>query len=142
MQSSFTDITLRYGCSTVNLLHIFRTPFLKNTSGELLLKVVLRLIDFIILSGHNISACTWTSKTSMNVLCTSQCNDVKWLVGWFVYFAQREAVVRMCSVKKVLLKFVGKHIAKFVGKHLYWGFFLIKLQAMVDVWLGSKYVSK
>ena len=25
------------GCSPVNLLHIFRTPFLKNTSGRLLL---------------------------------------------------------------------------------------------------------
>ena len=29
--------TLRYGCSPVNLLHIFRKPFLKNTSGWLLL---------------------------------------------------------------------------------------------------------
>ena len=28
---------LRYGCSPVNLLHIFRTPFPKNTSGGLLL---------------------------------------------------------------------------------------------------------
>ena len=32
------QITLRYGCSPVNLLHIFRTPFTKNTSGWLLLK--------------------------------------------------------------------------------------------------------
>ena len=31
------EITLRHGCSPVNLLHIFRTPFLKNTSGWLLL---------------------------------------------------------------------------------------------------------
>ena len=27
----------KHGCSPVNLLHIFRTPFLKNTSGQLLL---------------------------------------------------------------------------------------------------------
>ena len=33
-------ITLQYGCSPVNLLHIFRTPFLKNTSGWLLLKLI------------------------------------------------------------------------------------------------------
>ena len=33
------QIALRHGCSAVNLLHIFRTPFLKNTSGRLLLKV-------------------------------------------------------------------------------------------------------
>ena len=35
---NFTEITLRRGCSLVNLLHIFRTPFLKNTSGLLLLR--------------------------------------------------------------------------------------------------------
>ena len=28
---SFIEIALRYGCSPVNLLHIFRTPFPKNT---------------------------------------------------------------------------------------------------------------
>ena len=31
------EITLRRGCSPVNLLHIFRTTFPKNTSGGLLL---------------------------------------------------------------------------------------------------------
>ena len=30
------EITLRHGCSPVNLLHIFRTPFLKNTYKWLL----------------------------------------------------------------------------------------------------------
>ena len=34
---NFIEIALRHGCSPVNLLHIFRTPFLKNTSGRLLL---------------------------------------------------------------------------------------------------------
>ena len=37
MQSNFIEITLRQGCSPVNLLHVFRTPFPKNTSGVLLL---------------------------------------------------------------------------------------------------------
>ena len=37
MQSNFIEITLRQGCSPVNLLHIFRIAFLKNTSGWLLL---------------------------------------------------------------------------------------------------------
>ena len=32
------QITLRHGCSPVNSLHIFRTPFPKNTSGPLLLQ--------------------------------------------------------------------------------------------------------
>ena len=35
----FIKITLRRGCSSVNLLHIFRTPFTKNTSGCLLLSI-------------------------------------------------------------------------------------------------------
>ena len=35
---NFIEITFRYGCSTVNLLHIFRTPFYKNIYGRLLLK--------------------------------------------------------------------------------------------------------
>ena len=33
---NFIETALRYGCSPVNLLHIFRTPFPKNTSGRLL----------------------------------------------------------------------------------------------------------
>ena len=34
----FFEITLWHGCSLVNLLHIFRTRFVKNTSGRLLLE--------------------------------------------------------------------------------------------------------
>ena len=33
---NFIKIALRHGCSPVNLLHISRTPFPKNTSGRLL----------------------------------------------------------------------------------------------------------
>ena len=33
----FIEIALRHWCSPVNLLHIYRTPFPKNTSGRLLL---------------------------------------------------------------------------------------------------------
>ena len=36
--NNFFEITLRHGCSPVNLLHIFRTPFLKSTSEWLLLR--------------------------------------------------------------------------------------------------------
>ena len=36
---NFIEIALRHGCSPVNLLHIFRTPFPKNTSGGLHLHI-------------------------------------------------------------------------------------------------------
>ena len=37
LRSNFIKITLQHGCSPVYLLHIFRIPFVKNTSGGLLL---------------------------------------------------------------------------------------------------------
>ena len=40
LQGSFIEITLRHGGSPVNLLHIFRTPFRKKTSGALLLQII------------------------------------------------------------------------------------------------------
>ena len=33
------EIALRYGCSPATLLHIFRAPFVKNTSERLLLEL-------------------------------------------------------------------------------------------------------
>ena len=36
---NFIEITLWHGCSPVHLLHIFRTPFTKDTSGLLLLSL-------------------------------------------------------------------------------------------------------
>ena len=36
-KSSFIKNAFRYGCSPVKMLHIFRTPFPKNSSGGLLL---------------------------------------------------------------------------------------------------------
>ena len=39
--------TLRHGFSAVNLLHIFRTPLLKSTSGRLLLLVLIAFIGII-----------------------------------------------------------------------------------------------
>ena len=41
LQCNFIVIALWYGCSHVNLLHIFRTPFPRNTSGLLLLLILI-----------------------------------------------------------------------------------------------------
>ena len=35
LQSNFIEVALRHGCSTVNLLHVSRTAFPRNTSGLL-----------------------------------------------------------------------------------------------------------
>ena len=43
---NFTDITLRYGCSSGNQRHISRIPFFKNTSGGLLLAILEALYGF------------------------------------------------------------------------------------------------
>ena len=45
--SNFIEITLRYGCSPVNLLHIFRSPFPRNTSHWLLLIYTLQMMAFL-----------------------------------------------------------------------------------------------
>ena len=49
LPSNLIETTLRHGCSPVNLLHIFRTPFLKDTSGRLFLND-LRIIPRAIFS--------------------------------------------------------------------------------------------
>ena len=54
------EITLRHGCSPVDLLHIFRTPFPRNTSGWLLLNF------------HNQTICSnqCIQKSIANFLCS------------------------------------------------------------------------
>ena len=47
----FIEIAVRYGSSPVNLLHIFRTPFLKNTSGGLLLQVFETIVVLVVALG-------------------------------------------------------------------------------------------
>ena len=37
VQSNFIEIVLRHGCSPVNLLHFFKTPFPRNTPEWMLL---------------------------------------------------------------------------------------------------------
>ena len=52
-QSSFIEITFWYGCSPVNLLHIFRISFPKNISGGLLLEIG-AFINFVIFTGKRL----------------------------------------------------------------------------------------
>ena len=56
LQYNFTEITLR--CSPVNLLHIFRMPFYKNTSGRQLL--------YLVMSGNEFHNC---ASSDSKLLC-------------------------------------------------------------------------
>ena len=49
MLCNFIEMTLWHGCSPVNFLRIFRTPFTKNISGRLLLRLHNRCLRIIIL---------------------------------------------------------------------------------------------
>ena len=53
------EITLRHGCSSVKLLHIFRTPLLKNTSGRLLLKYGICQLVFVFYRDVDIFPFLW-----------------------------------------------------------------------------------
>ena len=65
--SNFDEITLPHGCSLVNLLHIFRTPFTKNTSGgfwihlwELYTLICFHLWIFHDVGPNHIETSPWT----------------------------------------------------------------------------------
>ena len=45
LQSNFIEISLRHGCFPVNLLHLFRTLFSRNTSEWLFLKRLVPTVD-------------------------------------------------------------------------------------------------
>ena len=49
VQSNFIEISLLHRCFPVNLLHIFRPPFPKNTSGWMLFSLFLNEINFFVL---------------------------------------------------------------------------------------------
>ena len=53
--SNFIEIALRHGCSPVNLLHIFKAAFPKNTSG--------RLLDFNTINVDNAGQSYYTTTT-------------------------------------------------------------------------------
>ena len=59
LQSNFFEIALLHGCSTVNLLHILRAPFPKNTSEGLLLRYVqnFRLVYGYLNEGNKVCEC-------------------------------------------------------------------------------------
>ena len=68
---NFIEITLQHGCFPINLLHIFRTPFLKNTSEWLLLSFFFMLM----------LSCVWvlSNKLGFFVSCNTK-------IAWTSFF--------------------------------------------------------
>ena len=58
---NFIEITLRRGYSPVNVLHIFKTPFYKNTSGGLLLNHLYSLLRIPSSREHSGVLCSFAS---------------------------------------------------------------------------------
>ena len=87
LQSNFTEIAFRHECSPLNLLHIFRIPFPKNTPGRLLLKIV--FLNFISFQSWKISNWKqWKSlanKNALQIFCNFKC--------------RRTCVIQNCSEK-------------------------------------------
>ena len=71
----FNKIALRHGCSPVNLLHIFRTPFLKSTSGWLLLLS-------ISCRTFTIVATTLGTKPRINIFLKSFVTAFRFYIFW------------------------------------------------------------
>ena len=94
-----------YGCSTINLLHIFRTPFPKNTSGKLLLYLVV---------------------IHRSVCRTIEISRRQDTVKHDETFAKIKSIRPEVFRKKGVLR----NFAKFTGKHLCQSFFFNKVSSL------------
>ena len=99
LQNNFIEIALRHGCSPVNLLHIFRTPFQQNTSEGLLLYLsyyilvqvlVSELIHQYVGEGYNI-----------DLICTPRSNEnisaYEWDFGGYMEVKQSDTFSKTLS---------------------------------------------
>ena len=78
LQSNFVEITVRHGFSPVNLLHIFRIAFARNTSGWLLRY---RVRTHLVYTGfdQNSGNCA-KDKFSSNIMSSTVWNSYEFLV--------------------------------------------------------------
>ena len=83
MLCNFIEITVWHGRSPVNLMHNFRTPFSKNTSEGLLLRVLTEDLSIVIIPGNKGSCVVFQdrkdhlAKTENNLKKTFTCIEVK-----------------------------------------------------------------
>ena len=71
-QSNFIEITLQHGFFPVNLLHIFRTPFPKDTSGRLFLTFPLDFMN----TFQKFSEQAFYRRLTINCSCIKQIAEI------------------------------------------------------------------
>ena len=76
LQTNFIEIALRHGCSPVNLRHIFRTHFPRNTSGWVLLEILMKLLKCTYKSFIHVN----NYKTQLNNNFNSSSNNFKIII--------------------------------------------------------------
>ena len=129
LQSKFIEITLRHGCSPVNLLHIFRTLFPKNTSGWLLLNIFINNLIFFIkdvelakFADYNTIYAARNSKEKfMKVLEKESMSAIDWLKmnDMIVNPEKFQALIMSCDKKRKQVWFEYKQLNHFICRLCY-----------------------
>ena len=125
LRCNFIEITLRDGCSPVNLLHIVSALFAKNTSRWLLQTYAFyeiyqnRTFFLQISMGDNSffpsEAASWICYVVFTRLCSMTWNERSLGDNLSVFRPRSRSSHRGCSITKGVLK----NFVKFTGNHLY-----------------------
>ena len=103
---ALTTKCVRHRCSSVKLLHIFRTPFYKNTSGELLLNLVpVELILF------KVAGCITSNRTCLNIISVIRSEKIE--INSYVWSGKECQYMGMCQYSHVKSFFLIVYVTIF-----------------------------
>ena len=104
LQSNFIEIEHRHGCSSVNLLHIFRTPFIKNTYGwQLLNNLSSRHNNIVFNKMLLIGTLRKSNKIVLNYIVENLNIFKKWLLNDITSAVDTTTRQKMIMIDKILL---------------------------------------
>ena len=100
---SFIENTLRHGCSTVNLTHIFRAPFFKNTSEGLLLqkpRPMEILHGFFLITAGNFTSFLIDPWNFYMLFFNTSGNSIHWNFLWRPQFSLKKLMTRTLKANR------------------------------------------